>query len=132
MPPATKFWSIVTSRIFFIIAGLALLGVSTGIVKSVVRRVEVEREISALKNDIRSLEGKNEDLARLINYFQTPEFKEREARLRLGLQKPGENVVVIPRLGENGPGATNTPTEPIFVPNWKKWVNYFFGQQNTK
>lgn len=128
MPPSTKFWSIVTSRIFFIIAGLALLGVSTGIVKSVVRRVEVEREISALKNDIKSLEGKNEDLAKLINYFQTPEFKEREARLRLGLQKPGENVVVIPGLGENGPGAANTPTEPIFVPNWKKWVNYFFGQ----
>jgi cell division protein FtsB len=128
MPPSTKFWSIVTSRIFFIIAGLALLGVSTGIVKSVVRRVEVEREISALKNDIKSLEGKNEDLAKLINYFQTPEFKEREARLRLGLQKPGENVVVIPGLEENGSGATNTPTEPIFVPNWKKWVNYFFGQ----
>jgi cell division protein FtsB len=132
MPPSTKFWSIVTSRIFFIIAGLALLGVSTGIVKSVVRRVEVEREISALKNDIKSLEGKNEDLAKLINYFQTPEFKEREARLRLGLQKPGENVVVIPGLGENGPGVTNTSTESIFVPNWKKWVNYFFGQQNTK
>jgi cell division protein FtsB len=128
MSSPTKFWSIITSRIFFIIASLAFLGVSIGIVKSVVRRVEVEREISALRTDIKSLEGKNEDLAKLINYFQTPEFKEREARLRLGLQKPGENVVVIPGLEESAINSTNTSNDSVFVPNWKKWVNYFFGQ----
>ena len=60
-----------------------------GIIKSAIRKAEVSKQIQGLRSDIRSLESRNEQLARLIDYFKTDEFKEREARLRLGLQKPG-------------------------------------------
>ncbi len=119
------FWSVVTSRVFFVLALLALVGIGVGVGKSMLRRWEVEHEIGALQTDIHALQGKNEELSRLINYFQTPEFKEREDRLRLGLQKPGEQVVVIPGLGQGSTTTADTPGSS--EPNWRQWLRYFFG-----
>jgi cell division protein FtsB len=119
-----KFWELVTSRAFLVVAGLAIVGIGVGVGKSMLRRMEVEREIAALQGDISSLESKNEELARLINYFQTPEFKERSDRLERGLQKPGERVVVIPGLGQ-GTEITSTGVQAS-QPNWLRWFGYFF------
>ncbi len=127
MPSSGKFWELITSRLFLVVAGLALIGIGIGVTKSVLRRLEVEHEISALRGDIQTLESKNAELGRLINYFQTPEFKERSDRLERGLQKPGEQVVVIPGLGQ-GAGAAAPEAQGQNVPNWRRWVSYFFAQ----
>lgn len=119
-----NFGGILTSRVFLVIAALALGAVVTGVVNVAIRRSEIEREVEALRADIRQSQGKNDDLQKLISYFSTPEYREREARLRLGLKKPGENVVVVPGLkdGELNQKANNQPQ----LPNWKLWYNYFF------
>ena len=120
------FWQVVSSRLFLIaILGL-ITAVTFGLIKSNLRRQEVKREVSALQTDIERLRAKNEELKKSIDYFNTPEFKEHELRLRLGLQKPGEQVVIIPNL----PNALNTtPTGNLFAPNpinnWQRWFNYF-------
>ncbi|MEK7496523.1 MAG: septum formation initiator family protein [Patescibacteria group bacterium] len=120
-----NFWSIITSRIFFTIALIATVALVFGIIKSAIRKAEVSKQIQGLRSDIRSLESRNEQLARLIDYFKTDEFKEREARLRLGLQKPGEQVTIIPGVEDN----KNEPA-PVNIqenrPNWRKWFDYFF------
>lgn len=120
-----EFWSFITKRTFLIISAIAVLLITYGIVKSLTRRHELEIEITKLKADIDNYQAKNQELNRLIEYFNTNEFKEREARLRLGLQKPGETVVVIPELKsdvKNETADSNSATEP----NWQKWLNYFF------
>jgi len=128
MPTKLDFWSLVTSRIFFSVAILVVVFIGLGISRSVIRKVEIEREIAALKADIKAVDGKNDELRRVISYFGTPEFKEREARLRLGLQKPGENVIVIPNLAQSLPGAAGLTNQPLNtdLPNWHRWFNYFF------
>lgn len=126
MSQQSRFIAIISSRLFFVVALCAILLIVYGITRGVMRRVEVENQISALKNDIHSLETKNEELSRLITYFQTPEFKEREARLRLGLQKQGENVVVIPDLAQGNTNTSDSAVPQEQLPNWKLWLNYFF------
>ena len=128
MANQNKFWTLVTSRLFFVVAGVAIIGIGVGVGKSVLRRLEVEHEISALKTDISTLQGKNDELGRLINYFQTPEYKEREARLQRGLQKPGEQVVVIPGLGEGATAQTEALAQAGAQSNWQRWIDYFFKQ----
>lgn len=118
------FWGILTSRLFIVIATLAFLAVSAGVVNVAIRRAEIEREVQALRDDIKQSGQKNDELQRLIGYFSTPEFREREARLRLGLKKPGENVVVVPGLSDDN--IMPASPEEATVPNWKRWYNYFF------
>lgn len=127
-----NFWSLVTSRLFFIVATLALIAIAVGTAKSWVRRAEVAREVAALKADIRTHQAKNSELEQLLGYLGTDEFKERESRLRLGLQKPGENVVVIPGSVTNGSEAaasTTAVSEP--GSNWQRWLNYFFSSPHV-
>ncbi len=118
-----EFWSIATSRLFFTVALGALVAVSAGIINVAIRRNEIEREVETLKTELQQSESSNDELRRLIEYFSTPEYREREARLRLGLQKPGENVVVVPGVGE---GAAMLSTPESSLPNWQQWYNYFF------
>lgn len=125
MPVPNKIWDIITSRVFIAVAIIAVVATLVGVAKGIARRVEVEREISALQRDINSLQTKNEELRNLINYFDSNEYKEREARLKMGLQKPGENVVVIPGLADN-PGAPPNAEPAPEVSNWNLWWKYFF------
>jgi cell division protein FtsB len=123
------FWSLVTSRIFITIAFVMLTVVGIGVTRSLIRRAEVQQEVTALRQEISTLEGKNQELHRFIDYYNTPEFREREARLRLGLQKPGEKVVVIPNLES----LNTTPTDQTAEmednsSNWRLWLNYFLGK----
>lgn len=122
------FWVRVTSRFFLLTAVILLLIVSYSIVRSFIRRSEIEREVSSLQVEISKLKERNEQLSKLINYLGTEESKEKEARLQLGLQKPGENVVIIPSSDspENSSNSTNADEEEN-VSNLFLWLKYFFG-----
>jgi len=130
MPGNLNFWSIVTSRLFVVVAIIAFGLIGVGVVKGIMRYTELYGEITKLENDITALQSKNQNLNRLIGYLSTNEFKERVARLQLNMQKPGEHVVAIP--GINGgdsqisANAVDTNQTQITERNWKKWLKYFF------
>ena len=84
----------------FLIANLAVLlvvGVST--VRESYRGWTVDHEISALESKAQALEGRKMELGQLAARMQEPSYVERQARSKLGLQKPGEKVVVSGQLG---------------------------------
>lgn len=55
------------------------------------------REVQRLEASITDAEAKNQELAKLIDYFSKPEHLEKEARIRLNLKKPDEEVLVLPQ-----------------------------------
>ncbi len=114
------------SRLFLLVALLALGVVAFGIGQSLIRRAEVNREVERLQADIDSYESQSQELSELLRYLGTEEYQEREARLRLGLKLPGEQVVVIPGLG----GAETGQSEPAdaALSNWQRWLRVFYKQ----
>jgi len=91
----TRFPGIFSSKIFLfsLLVILLILGSSLG--REFYRKYRLQKEFDSLKSEIDKLENKNQDLASMLEYLNKESNLEKEARRRLNLKKPGENVVVI-------------------------------------
>lgn len=87
---------------------------------------QVDSEITRLTEQSNKLNQDNGELSELIKYLDTPEYQEKEAREKLNLKRPGEEVVVLPEDSEGGQVAS-AQTESGSNP--EKWFNYFFSVQ---
>ncbi len=115
--------AIVTELVILVLLGSAL-------VKEILHKYQIENEINDLQAQIESLESRNGDLHTLLAYLNSDAYTEEQARLKLGLQKPGESVVAV--LGastdtESEAAITQTTknNEQDTIPNPKRWWNYF-------
>ena len=95
------------------------------------KKKQVEAEIESLKQQAEQIEKENMALKDRIAYLGSEDYQKMQAKDKLNLQSPGENVVVI------APGPEKkTEIMPIkdekeadseeIVPNYKKWLKYFF------
>ena len=122
---------ILESKIFISLGLVAMVLISIALGREIAHRHEISKQIENLKSEVASLEQNNIELGSLIEYLKTPSFKEKEARTRLGLQKPGESVISVPQENINT-GNTNINSEnasdnsEIVDSTPKKWWNYFF------
>lgn len=89
------------------------------------RRLKLEMEIGKIEDEISALEQQNSELSELIDYFNSSLWQETELRQRLGLQKEGETMVVIPEEKTIQPQKLALNPEPS-IPGPMKWWNYFF------
>lgn len=107
-----------------LLALLALFGFN--FVKEWQRSRLLDKEIKKLELQAKEIEAENLDILKLAQYIDTEEFLEQEARTKLGLQKPGEKVVVValPGDGEIGDGSEDAPEEKQFNPYL--WWKHFF------
>lgn len=89
--------NILASKVsLFILAAITVwLGVSWG--QEIYRKHQVREEIEKLKAEVIAFEARNSNLASLIDSFDDPQVVELEAKKRLNLRKPGEEVAVILR-----------------------------------
>ncbi len=132
----TKFLS---SRLFIIIGICLLVFIGLSLGKETYRNYQIQKEIQALEEEISGLEKNNDNLTRLIEYFKTESYQEKEARQKLGLQKEGEKVVVITEenieseelemeSAENSIEEFNQSEEiqEEEISNPRKWWNFIF------
>jgi cell division protein FtsB len=138
-PPAFK--AILSSKIFFVLGILVVAGIIFAVSKISYRNYETERDISQLQQQLAQLEGDRKRLEELAAFFETDYFAEREARMKLGMQKDGEQATVIqrPAVNETRTEATNqeqnksTQSEEEISSdkknNSRAWWNYFFGME---
>ena len=126
---------VLKSRIVLILVLVGLGWVAFLLTKVTINKSLVARELDDLKSEIAKLESKQTQLSSLSQYFQSESFIEKEARQKLNLQKPGEEVVFLVS-GEEGntiPGlSTQESTQQLdLIPqkptNPEKWFTYFFG-----
>ena len=138
------------SKIFLFAVVLILIWLVLGVGRESYRKYQLTKEIKNLKEEITKLEGNNQQLSNLLEYFQDKSYLEKEARLKLNLTKPGEKVVIVPESGlvqespkenpsvndqaedfEEGiigfdSSLTKTSQTKTETPNWWKWWEYFF------
>ena len=104
---------------------------SVGLVREIIGRQEVSDEITRLENEIKKTETQNAELRQFLDSWNDSSQLEEEARLKLGLQKPGEKVVIINR-GQSSTIVTDSDqrqevsTSATRESNVTKWWNYYF------
>lgn len=77
---------------------------------------------------LRRVEEENKRLQSELEYAQSPEFVEQEARNRLGLGREGEEIVLIRPItkSDQSDQSKSTDKQEENLPNWKKWWRLFF------
>jgi len=65
--------------------------------------LENSQRLDEVKEEVTVLEGEKVTLEKELDYKKSVEFVEREARNKLGLVKPGEQVFVSPEVLGTGP-----------------------------
>lgn len=128
---------------------IVFLGLTLG--REFFRAREIQSEINQLQAQANSLAAKNISLTQFQTAMQTESFIEREARLKLGMKKPGEEVVVIreevagqekteeDKGGQEKTVNGNDPLDLVLdnqskiqIANPTKWWYYFFGENSSK
>ena len=120
---------LVIGIIFLALVILGLFGYSTS--KEIARKKEVEKEIAALQAQADNIKKENMALSERISYLGSKDYQETQAKDKLNLQSPGENVVIITpgSSTQNSATESNAPKEDagsISEPNYQKWWKYFF------
>ena len=130
-PRQNKIRRVFGLKTFFIINLAILFLVTLSFGREFVRNYEIDKEIKNLEEKAAMIESQNQEILQLAEHLKTDDYLEEEGRVRLGLKKPGENVVIISEPEEL--------TEPTQVPtavavqedkktsNPRLWLEYFFG-----
>ena len=104
--------------VFFTLAIIGLLAVSNFKIRE--RRKELLSQIETLEKEIQNVEKKNQELKAGISESQTQDYLEKEAREKLGLKKPGEEVVAIKKIQSE-----EKPTEQKEEKSlWQKFLEF--------
>ena len=119
-------WSLI------ILANLAILlvvGIST--VRETYQGWKVDQEMRDLQSQVDQLQGKHLDLSQVIRKLSAVDSVDEEARARLGMQKPGEKVVVLQGTDVQVTDDSRldaVPSQPSAdnKGNPQKWFEYFF------
>ena len=129
-------------RLFLVVNLFLLFLLSLSFGREFLQDYQIQREINDLRAQADGLEVRNIEIAMYNTELQTQAHLEKEARLRLGLGDPGEQLVVIVEDEENVTGLANqndqtagadylaTLQESVEqISNPKRWFYYFFDQE---
>ena len=100
------------------------------------RNYQTNNKTTQLNDDIELVEIDNDLRRELLTYYQSDSYREVELRRRLILKQAGEKVVLLPihqeesyRLPQNI-SLQNIPSEPVTLPNYRRWWQAFFGPKS--
>jgi cell division protein FtsB len=112
------------------VVAVAYLVVMLG--QTIKRNYDLNKQIIALNQQVSLLHAKKDQMAYDIQYYKTNSFRERQARAQLGLQLPGENVIIVP---QKSPAASNQvpgddTSKPASRPrsNFQQWLDFMGGK----
>ena len=97
--------------------------------ETILRNYKLNQQANELKGQMIMLQDQKDELAYNIQFYKTDSFREREARAKLGLQLPGENVIILPRTPTPAPGSSPSETKTtIKKGNFAQWVDFLTGR----
>lgn len=133
----TFFSRILQSRTLIAIEVCVVIFLVVVIGKEIVRRQDVQSEVTRLQQQIDNLKQKNIELAQVLKEMTSENYQEKQARSKLDVQKPGETVVLLPQPNTEGgrslvvQATQKTVSQTSAQTNAEKWWSYFFGAHNS-
>lgn len=88
---------IFSSKFFLFLILLVFIGMVLSVANVSYNRHLIAKELDALKSEIEKMKSDNKDLSKMIEYYSSQEFWEKEARQKFNLKKEGENVIMVPK-----------------------------------
>lgn len=122
--------SFLRSRVVLVLGVVVLGFIASSLYREYRRREAAQAEVRAMEEEIRELELQRQRLTDLLEQAETPAFVEREARLRLGLQLPGEEVLIVPE-GAGTPNAERALGTEEPSSNLARWWRHLFGPKRS-
>lgn len=125
-----SFWQRIFYSQIIIFAGVFFIIIfSVGISKRIARRHQINKETEELQAEIDALVKNGNELNEFLAYLNSNDFLEEEARIKLGLKKDGEQIVIINNKSEDVK-TINSPriyrsAELVQKSNPQKWRDYF-------
>jgi len=132
----TFLFRIIYHRVTITVIGLVILiFISLPLAGNISKQYKINQEIGELETEISRLQSKNTELKKLMDYLESDDFVEEQARLNLSYKKADESVVVVKPneegtsqlAGSAGDGrvAGSNPARPG-KNNAVNWWHYFF------
>lgn len=110
--------------IFFTIIIVSFF-IINNLVHSIYTLWQKQNLVVTAKKELEREKEENQELKRKLSLAKDPNFIEEEARNRLFLTKPGENVIVIPTEAiKSNPARQKNSADTR--QNWEKWRDLFF------
>lgn len=104
-----------------VIVIIVLLLLIKGLISSIMSVQSRSALLSVLQQELSQKKTEHSYLAQKLVIAKTDTFVEKEARTKLGLVKPGEEVVIDQKVQKDKQQVT-----PMELPNWEKWQKLFF------
>jgi len=100
---------------------LLLASTSLALGRSIYGQASKFKEIYQAESKVSQLTKEQEDLKATFEEKKRPGFLEKQARDKLGFQKPGETLYVVLNQEAAGEGQDRTTKE-----NWEAWIDLLF------
>jgi len=132
------------SRLFYLVNMILVILIGISFAREMIHRKDISSQILGLQKQAEALQSEQQSLLELKDAVQTKIFIESEARLKLGLQKPGESLVIVKGIqGEETIAAKGVKNQVLnneqnefaeggdesLLANSTKWWYYFFHKQ---
>jgi cell division protein FtsB len=110
--------------------GVFIAGYLTiSLVQTVRNNYHLQQQITGLQQQVTNLQDQRDSLQYQIQYYQTDSFKEKEARSKLGLQAPGEGVVILPHNdSEQSQTQVQSQSTKKHKSNLQQWWDFLTGR----
>ena len=114
-----------------IIGALIVIYLLVVLARTVKRNYDLGRQAEDLRAQITFLQDQKDALQYSIQYYGTDSYRQREARSKLGLQLPGEGVIIVP---ESSPGPTPEASSAGQTQdkksNFQQWLDFLAGRNS--
>lgn len=117
-------FALIKDNFLLFLAAVVILAALNTFIKNLGREDRIKTTVQKLE----TLKKEQESLLQTRRKVETKEFIEKEVREKLGLAKPEEVVVVLPKeevLRRLAP-LTDEEEEKMNIPIWRRWIELFF------
>ena len=120
---------LLNSKVFTALAGVLALWLILSSINLTSQRDMADKEVKNVESKIKEVQNDTDYLNKFLDYFKTPAFLEREARLKLNYKSQGEEVVFIYKDKNAKKEFDSISIEELLarMPNYKKWFLYLLG-----